>query len=211
VDVQGSEAPRPYVKKFGVTFPVAVDPADVFGRAFGLKAIPESFFVDEVGIIRLHGGGPSAELQQKIAALLQEPITAVRSTMPRLASASAKVDLEKAVAAKPSDWKSRVALAGSLADEGKFADAVVQLESAAKLQPGNSDILFVWGQVIFHQGQRGPALEKLKQARDRDPDNWRIRKQIWALEHPDKFYASDSPDYGWQKEELAREKAATKQ
>ena len=36
------------------------------------------------------------------------------------------------------------------------------------------------------------------------------RKQIWAIEHPEKFYTGDSPDFVWQKEELAREKNAKK-
>ncbi len=53
MDVQGPEVVAPWVKKYGVTFPMAVDTADVFGAAFGLKAIPVSFLVDEVGIIRL--------------------------------------------------------------------------------------------------------------------------------------------------------------
>ncbi|MCI0540680.1 MAG: hypothetical protein L0Z50_36230, partial [Verrucomicrobiales bacterium] len=51
------------------------------------------------------------------------------------------------------------------------------------------------------------ALVKLKKARDLDPDNWRIRKQIWTIEHPEKFYTQDSPDFGWQKEELAQKRA----
>jgi len=49
-------------------------------------------------------------------------------------------------------------------------------------------------------------LSKLKQARDLDPDNWRIRKQIWAIEHPDKFYTGKSPDFNWQSEQLKKEK-----
>lgn len=31
-----------------------------------------------------------------------------------------------------------------------------------------------------------------------DQDNWIIRKQIWALEHPEKFYKG-KVDYDWQK------------
>ena len=46
MDVQGPEVVAPWVKKYGVTFPVAVDTADVFGAAFGLKAIPVSFLVE---------------------------------------------------------------------------------------------------------------------------------------------------------------------
>ena len=38
-----------------------------------------------------------------------------------------------------------------------------------------------------------------------EPDHWNLRKQLWAVENPDKFY--DGPvDYGWQKEQIAVEK-----
>ena len=33
------------------------------------------------------------------------------------------------------------------------------------------------------------------------PDNYVIRKQIWAVENPDRFYQG-SVDYAWQKEQL---------
>ncbi|MDP6495328.1 MAG: hypothetical protein QGI09_07925 [Dehalococcoidia bacterium] len=37
-----------------------------------------------------------------------------------------------------------------------------------------------------------------------DPDNLVILKQIWAVEHPEKFYASNKVDYAWQKEQLEK-------
>jgi tetratricopeptide (TPR) repeat protein len=196
----------PYVQKFGVTFPVAVDTADVFGQAFGLKAIPVSFLVDEVGIIRLEGNGPSVELLRQIEELLKEPLTRTRGIMPQLAAARSKDALERAVADTPVDWRARLALARVYDSEQRFAEAVSQLDAAAKIQPRESSIPFLWGLVLLHQNEKENALAKLKLARDLDPQNWRIRKQIWALEHPDKFYRGDSPDYDWQKEELVREK-----
>jgi tetratricopeptide (TPR) repeat protein len=200
----------PYVEKFGATFPVAVDTADVFGQAFGLKAIPVTYLVDEIGIIRLQGGGPNADLLRQIEAVLKEPMAQTRGDVPQLATAKSKGDLEKAVARAPDDWRARLALARLYDAEKRFADALSQLGAASKLQPRESSIPFVWGLVLLHQNQKENALVKLKLARDLDPENWRIRKQIWAIERPDKFYTGDSPDFGWQKEELAREKSAAK-
>jgi tetratricopeptide (TPR) repeat protein len=185
-----------------------VDTADVFGHAFGLKAIPESFLVDEVGIIRLHGNGPSPELLRQIEVVLNEPASAVRASLPVLPAARSRAELEQAVSTTPADWQARLALAQLLADEGRFAESVQHLESAARLQPAEASVAFAWGQILLRAGRKEAALAKLKQARDLAPDNWRIRKQIRAIEHPDKFYAAESPDYGWQKEELAREKRA---
>lgn len=211
VDVQGPKVVKPYVEKFGVTYPVAVDTSDIFGQAFGLKAIPVTFLVDEVGIVRLHGGGPSPELLAQIEAILKEPQTSVRGESPQLPAAAMKADLEQKVASTPNDWKSRLALARICGEAGRYSEAVAQLVDAARLQPGEASIPFVWGLVLLHQGQKQAALLKLKQARDLDPENWRIRKQIWAIEHPEKFYNASSPDFGWQKEELAREKESARE
>ena len=206
MDVQGASVVKPYVEKAGVTFPVAVDAADVLGQAFGLKAIPVAIFVDEVGIVRLRGGGPSKELLAQIEELLREPVTNIRGTPPRLPAAATPGELEREVAASTNDWRSRVALPRARAEAGRFGDAIAQLQAASKLKPTESRVLFVWGLVLLQQGEKEAALNKLKQARDLDPDNWRIRKQIWAIENPAKFYAGTSPDFGWQREQLKKEK-----
>ena len=206
VDIQGPEVVKPFTKKFGVTFPVAVDTADVFGAAFGLKAIPVTFFVDEVGIVRLHGGGPNATLLRDIEELLAEPMMSVRGTQPQLPSAQSRADLENRIAKSPEDWRSRLALARLHDEERRHPEAVAQLEAAVKLHPRSSEIQFAWGLAFLRQGQKELALSRMKQARDFDLENWRIRKQIWAIENPGKFYNVESPDYGWQKEQLEREK-----
>ena len=36
-----------------------------------------------------------------------------------------------------------------------------------------------------------------------EPDNYIIRKQIWAVQNPDRFYSGDV-DYAWQKEQMAQ-------
>jgi tetratricopeptide (TPR) repeat protein len=206
VDVQGPSVVKPYTQKFGVTFPVAVDASDVFGQAFGLKAIPVTFLVDEVGIVRLRGGGPSPDLLHQIEAVLREPLSPVRGSMPELASARSRDEVERTVRRTPDDWRARLALARLYDSEARYSDAISELEAAIKLQPRQASIPFLWGLVLLHQNRKDEALTKLKAARDLDPDNWRIHKQIWAIEHPDKFYTGESPDFGWQKEELRREK-----
>ncbi len=90
VDVQGTAVVQPYTQKFGVTFPVAVDTADVFGQAFGLKAIPVTFLVDEVGIIRSQGGGPSPALLDQIESVLKERPVSVRAGPPQLPAAPSR-------------------------------------------------------------------------------------------------------------------------
>ena len=205
MDVQGPEVVTPWIKKYGVTYPVAVDPADIFGAAFGLKAIPVSFLVDEVGIIRLRGGGPSAEFLAQVEEILREPVSAVRGQT-RPSATTLSLDELRDRAARQPDAAARLALAQGLERAGDYAASLAECEAAARLQPADAMIPFTHGLVLLRQGKTNAALEQLIRARDLDSGNWRIRKQIWALEHPDKFYGGSGIDWGWQKEQIAREK-----
>ncbi len=61
--------------------------------------------------------------------------------------------------------------------------------------------LFREAGAAVRRGERDGAIELLKQAFPLEPDNFIIRKQLWAIEHPEKFYEGDV-DYGWQREQL---------
>lgn len=208
VDVQGAKVVRPYVQKAGVTFTVAVDETDVLGRAFGLKHTPVSFLLDELGIIRAQGGGPNPDFLAQIEAVLREPLSELRTETRSATPARSKVELEKAIAASPKDWRSRVVLATILVSQRELPAALNQLAAAAELKPQPADVHFLSGQVLLQQGQQEAALAKFRQALQLDPENWRIRKQIWAIENPDKFYSETNPDYGWQKEKWSEEKSS---
>ena len=63
--------------------------------------------------------------------------------------------------------------------------------------------LFDRGMKLYGRGQVEEALSLWRQGVALEPDNYVIRKQIWAVEHPDRFYAGDV-DYDWQKEQLSK-------
>ncbi len=65
---------------------------------------------------------------------------------------------------------------------------------------------FQLGLVLLEGGKKEEAMAEWRKALALDPNNWIIHKQIWAVEHPDKFYDGDV-DYGWQKTQLATEKS----
>ncbi len=54
------------------------------------------------------------------------------------------------------------------------------------------------------RGDFSEAARLMRVALRRDPANYTIRKQIWALEHPEKFHPVI--DFAWQKEQLLRER-----
>jgi hypothetical protein len=55
-------------------------------------------------------------------------------------------------------------------------------------------------------GDQEGALAAWRAALAADPDNYVVRKQIWVVEHPERFYPTI--DWTWQKAQLARERAA---
>ena len=62
------------------------------------------------------------------------------------------------------------------------------------------------GLELRNRGATAEAAAAWRRALRYDPDNFVIRKQIWALLHPERF--REPIDYAWQQEQLARERAA---
>ena len=63
--------------------------------------------------------------------------------------------------------------------------------------------LFRQAGAAVRRGDRQEAIKLLKLAYPLEPDNYIIRKQLWAIENPEKFYG-DEIDYAWQREQLAQ-------
>jgi len=63
---------------------------------------------------------------------------------------------------------------------------------------------FQLGLTLLEVGKKTEAMTEWRKALALDPKNWIIHKQIWAVEHPDKFY-DGNVDYGWQKAQLESE------
>lgn len=62
---------------------------------------------------------------------------------------------------------------------------------------------FQIGTNHYKEGKTKEALEEWKKGRDLEPDNWVIRKQIWAVQNPEKFYGNDV-DSDWQREQIEK-------
>jgi tetratricopeptide (TPR) repeat protein len=94
-----------------------------------------------------------------------------------------------------------------LSDPGYNAVLLSDMKRSTKL---NSQTIteatarFQLGLVLLEGGKKQEAIAEWRKALALDPQNWIIHKQIWAVEHPDKFYKG-SVDYGWQKTQLEAE------
>ncbi len=78
----------------------------------------------------------------------------------------------------------------------------------AAFERGSDDSATAQAAAHLAAGNKPAAADALREALKSDPGNWLIRKQIWAIEHPDRFY--DGPvDFAWQRAQIRRESAQT--
>jgi hypothetical protein len=61
------------------------------------------------------------------------------------------------------------------------------------------------GRALAESGRRAEAVATWREALRLDPQNFTIRKQIWAAEHPEKFHPAI--DWDWQRAQLRAETA----
>ena len=72
-DSQGASVVNPFVKKFGLTFPVALDPKMAVRERYGVWAVPSTFIIDRAGKRVLFANG-SREWDSKSAHALMESL-----------------------------------------------------------------------------------------------------------------------------------------
>jgi hypothetical protein len=60
---------------------------------------------------------------------------------------------------------------------------------------------FERGLVLYEKGDLEGAKKVWREGIAVEPDHWNMRKQLWAIEHPERFY-DGAVDYGWQKQQV---------
>jgi tetratricopeptide (TPR) repeat protein len=206
VDVD-PERPRPYAEPHAATFKTVLDSAGALGRLFDFDVVPNGVFLDEHGVIRfLHIGGfdvrrPEA-VQQVEALLATDFATTEAPTLLRQEALDVEL-LRAEIAAQPANPSLHFALGDALVREGRAADAEPSFARAVDLDPSDWSAAFGLGTALYQQGRVQEALRWWKTARELDPPNFTVRKQIWMVEHPERFYPTI--DSAWQKEQLVLE------
>jgi hypothetical protein len=78
----------------------------------------------------------------------------------------------------------------------------VELEASEVQTHGD---YFKRGLSLYELGDIEGAKAVWRTGIEVEPDHWNMRKQLWAIEHPERFYNGDV-DYGWQKEQVEQGK-----
>jgi tetratricopeptide (TPR) repeat protein len=213
MDAQGAEVARRFTEAAGVRFPTAVDRAQGLWELYGFNVVPNGFFVDEKGILRYVNVG-GFEVRNAEHAKAIEDLLAAASGPTTLASAETPAfgtvedalrEAEEALARDPQNLDLQLTLAERRVASGQREQARQDFEAVLKQNPLSARALLGLATVYLDQGERDKALAALKQAWAIQPDNWIIRKQIWAVEHPEQFYPAINPE--WQRERIQQEKA----
>ena len=81
-----------------------------------------------------------------------------------------------------------------------ISDGQVSKQSDTRFGGPASDH-FERGLAHYHDGDIEQARSVWREGIALDPENWNMRKQLWAIENPEKFY-SGKVDYDWQRKQI---------
>ena len=178
LDAQGAEKARPYVEEAGAAYTTLVDEDNLLSRLFSFKAVPNALLIDEAGLLNYQKYGGFDIRKQEYAEIAQgwAHEAGLLIEVRRLRYPQAGVRL--------SGWPS-----------------VCRKTPWAAPTTRKAIEHFQRGVDLYKEGDTAGALSAWKTGRDLEPDNWVIRKQIWAVEHPERFYEGEV-DYGWQREQI---------
>ena len=70
-------------------------------------------------------------------------------------------------------------------------------------EPVTHGDFFARGLALYEAGDVDGATAAWRAGIAVEPDHWNMRKQLWAIEHPERFY-DGAVDYRWQKEQIER-------
>jgi tetratricopeptide (TPR) repeat protein len=205
VDV-APERVRPFAAEH--PFPTVVDSAGQLGRLFDFDVVPNGVFVDELGIVRfVHIGGfdiQRPEVAAQVDALLAADFGTAGVAAPVLLQEAVEIEvLRSELAARPEDAGLQFALGDALLREGRGSEAETVFRRATELDRDDWSVWFGLGSALFQQERTTEALASWRAALALDPANFTVRKQIWMIEHPERFYPTI--DFQWQAEQLERE------
>lgn len=90
--------------------------------------------------------------------------------------------------------------------KGKKPHVEAKRSGSPRSTDAEVSLRFARASLLLRLGRPEDATVQLRRALARDSSNWLVRKQIWAIQHPERFY--DGPvDFHWQREQLKKERS----
>ncbi len=212
MDVGGIKDCKPIYEAAGSKFVTLVDPQNAMGEAWGFKLVPNGWLIDESGTLQAKWVGRMdvgrTQVMDKVEEFLAKPSVAKGSIKVAKTDAELIKEYKAVLKGSPNDGPANLGMGKILLRQGNAKKASAHLAIAYKMMPNDANTLFVVGSSMLAQGDKKRALAILKSALKLDAGNYLIRKQSWDREFPEKF--NPEIDWGWQREQMARERAAEK-
>lgn len=206
MDAGGIDACKPHYRAAKATYVQLVDSRNELGDALGFRVVPNGFLVDEAGVLKVQriGGfeASSPATLKMIEDFLSQPKAMLSSETP---SAPSFFELRRA-AHESGSAESRLAYGKELLNRKQHWEALPHLRHAAINLPHSASAQFALGSCLLAIGLKSEATLSLRKALRLDPENYVIRKQIWVIEHPERF--NPEIDWAWQREQLAKERSS---
>lgn len=206
MDAGGIDACKTHYRAAKATYVQLVDARNALGDALGFRVVPNGFLIDEAGVLKAQRIGgfdvSSPATQEMIEEFLSQPKAALSSDAP---TAPSFVELRRA-AHESGSPESRLAYGRELLNRQQNWEALPHLRAAAGQLPQSTSAQFALGSCLLAVGLKAEATVALRKALKLDPENYVIRKQIWVIEHPNRFHPEI--DWAWQRDQLAKERAA---
>jgi len=107
------------------------------------------------------------------------------------------------LADNPDDTGFLVMLGEALSQEGRDDEALQTYERVIELDPENSTAHYARGSLLLALERKDDAVAAWRAGLEVDPMNFTLRKQIWMVQYPERFYPQI--DMAFQVEQIKRE------
>lgn len=198
---------RQFTRDAGCTFPMALDSRNVLNAVLGVKTVTNAFLLDEDGRLRwqhLHGFRVQRPEMLQMAERVVEGDLEELVASPGVAQESLEVEALRAeLADRPDDPGFLLMLADALGREGRDTEALTTYERVLELEPRNSTAHYARGSLLLAASRADEAIAAWRAGLEIDPMNFTLRKQIWMVQFPERFYPTI--DMRFQVEQIRRE------
>lgn len=186
MDIQGADVARPWIEKANSEFTALVDEDNRFGSFFNYNFVPITMLFNEDG--KLIRGPKYANVDDP--GLIGELEDWIKNG-------------DKSAVVLNAELNENEKISGNMVSNGKIVNNLDN--SGAGFASKKAEDTFRIAVSLLKHNDKAGALQMLKEALELDPDNYLIRKQIWAVENPEKFYDGDI-DLAWQREIMKKKK-----